>query len=53
MKKMTMKQWHNSPADKKMDKKLKLKPGTASHRAQDWKAINAINAKRGYKAHAI
>lgn len=49
-KKMTLKAWERSPADKRADKSGKHgKEGSAKDKAADRKAVNAINRKRTAK----
>ena len=43
-KKMTMKAWEGSPADRKMDKKLGFKEGSAKDDAADRKAVKKANS---------
>ena len=45
-KKMTMKKWEGSKADKKMDKKAGVKEGSKKDNAMDRKAVKKINKKR-------
>ena len=43
-KKMPMKSWEGSPADRKMDKKLGFKEGSAKDNAADRKAVKKANS---------
>lgn len=45
-KKMTMKEWEKTPADKKMDKKMGYKEGSKADVKADKKGLAAINKKR-------
>lgn len=44
---VTMKQWENSAADKKMDKKLGYKEGSKKDNAADKAAVTMINLRIG------
>lgn len=46
-KKMTMKKWEGSAADRKMDKKLGFKEGSKKDNAADRKAVAKINKRKG------
>ena len=45
-KKMTMKAWEGSPADRKIDKKKGWKEGSAADNAADKKAVAKANKKK-------